>query len=291
MSAATRWITFYLVLILGLIAWGATKMLPAETASFKAVAMEKLDDMLGLGLGLANQPVAAPAPAPVKLAQAPSSRPAQMPLPEATTASTPVAKQAGTAPFPPDNYSPPGATAAAPATSPAPVAPAPAAPVLANTYPAAPPPPPAAARAPEPAPQPVPQPAMVQPPEQAKAPPRAAAGREVEMSPALRAAWAEARRAYWSQDLPAARDKYLALVKENTNEPDIAGELGNVYFTEGRYQDAAAQYYEAGMRMVRSRNPGAAGSVIGILHRLDPAQANALRQAMFDAEQNMSQAR
>lgn len=107
------------------------------------------------------------------------------------------------------------------------------------------------------------------------APPRPARS---EMSGETRATWIEARRAFWDQDIAKTEAAYLKLIKDNPDEADLPGELGNVYLAQGRVDDAADQYLEAGRRLLKASNRGRARLLVNDISRLDHAKAEQLRQ-------------
>lgn len=109
-------------------------------------------------------------------------------------------------------------------------------------------------------------------------------GRPAEVSAEVRTAWIEARRAFWNQDIAKAEAAYVKLSTENAAEADLPGELGNLYLSQGRVDDASEQYLEAGRRLLKGSNRGRAGSVVNILSRLDHAKAEQLRQEMFEQQ-------
>ncbi|MFN3075553.1 MAG: hypothetical protein ABT940_01485 [Alphaproteobacteria bacterium] len=104
-----------------------------------------------------------------------------------------------------------------------------------------------------------------------------------QMESSLRTSWVEARQAFWAQDLARAEEIYLRLVRDNADEADLPGELGNVYLVEGRVSEASDQYLEAGLRAIRAGNRARAGAVVAILARVDRAKADLLRQKLFDS--------
>lgn len=97
---------------------------------------------------------------------------------------------------------------------------------------------------------------------------------------ALREAWMTARRLFWEQEPATAEKAYQALIRDYPDEPDLPGELGNMYLNQGRWQEAAELYYEAGIRALHVSNRGQVNAVIRILRQLDPAKAEVLWQNM-----------
>ncbi len=106
---------------------------------------------------------------------------------------------------------------------------------------------------------------------------------KVPVSGELRTAWVQARRAYVGGNHAEAENLYKTLVETHPDEPDVAGELGNLYYTQGKNAEAAAMYFEAGQRMLRGRTPERAGILLGILNRLDKNKASELRKALFES--------
>ena len=116
----------------------------------------------------------------------------------------------------------------------------------------------------------------------AAAPAPAPAAAPAPVSDDLRADWMAARKAFWDGDLQAAEAKYIKLMAAHADEPDLAGELGNMYLRQGKREEAAAMFLEAGRRMLRGPYPVRANSVIAILNGLAPERADELRRDLFD---------
>ncbi|VBB69622.1 hypothetical protein RIEGSTA812A_PEG_1095 [invertebrate metagenome] len=99
-----------------------------------------------------------------------------------------------------------------------------------------------------------------------------------QLSVALHVSWVTARRLFWEQNPAIAEQAYQILIREYPDEPDLPGELGNIYWNYGRWQEAAALYHEAGLRAMRVSNSRQVGAVIRILQYLDPDRAELLWQ-------------
>ncbi len=119
---------------------------------------------------------------------------------------------------------------------------------------------------------------------QAEAAARAAAPKPLD--PALLKGLAAARNAYAQGNTAKAVAAYEALMKDFADAPDVPGELGNLYYMQGKLQDAAGNYLEAGLRLIKKGPPSRAGSMLGVLSRLDPEKAAFLRSKMFEAMRN-----
>ncbi len=106
------------------------------------------------------------------------------------------------------------------------------------------------------------------------------------LDPALLKGLAAARNAYAQGDAAKAIAAYEALMRDFADAPDVPGELGNLYYMQGKLQDAAGNYLEAGLRLIKKGPPSRAGSMLGVLTRLDPEKAAFLRRKMFEAARN-----
>ncbi len=102
------------------------------------------------------------------------------------------------------------------------------------------------------------------------------------LPPALRDDWIAARQAFWDNDANTAVTIYRRLIGAYPAEPDPAGELANILLRQGRSEDAAGLYLEAGLRIIQGPTPRRAQMVMMILGRLDPDKAEVLRKRMFD---------
>ena len=61
---------------------------------------------------------------------------------------------------------------------------------------------------------------------------------------------AKAREAYWLRDFELAEQQYHKLTQLEPDNPDGYGEMGNMYFSQGKWEEAAAAYYQAGARLL-----------------------------------------
>ena len=87
---------------------------------------------------------------------------------------------------------------------------------------------------------------------------------------------AAAREAYWLRDYDVAESKYLALTRLEPDNPDGYGELGNMYFSQGQWDQAASAYYEAGVRLVGQGLLDQAGELAAVIRGLNGGQADDL---------------
>ena len=89
-----------------------------------------------------------------------------------------------------------------------------------------------------------------------------------------------ARDAFWKGDIDEAVEKYTSLIATSGENPDFYGELGNVYYANGKWDDAANMYYEAGVRLVNQKHYGPAMHMVSLLRGLKSDKANLLDETV-----------
>lgn len=90
--------------------------------------------------------------------------------------------------------------------------------------------------------------------------------------------WIAARRAFHRREFDKSINSYEKLIASTQDNYDAYGELGNVYFNQGRIKEAAASYYDAAAVMVRLGQIERAASLIGLLGRMDTEKARELQE-------------
>lgn len=93
----------------------------------------------------------------------------------------------------------------------------------------------------------------------------------------LQALQNKARQAYMNRDFAKTEALYKSMAATNPNNVNILGELGNLYYSQRRMDDAATYYLSAGKQLIRQGNPNQAMSLIGVLQNIAPAKAQELR--------------
>ena len=94
---------------------------------------------------------------------------------------------------------------------------------------------------------------------------------------------AAAREAFWLHNYEDAEKNYRALTELEPENPDGYGELGNMYFSQGRWDEAAAEYYEAGIRLVSEGRLDAARELVNVIRGLNGKQADDLDKLISSA--------
>ena len=93
---------------------------------------------------------------------------------------------------------------------------------------------------------------------------------------------AAAREAYWLRDYATAEEKYQAMIDLDPTNPDGFGELGNMYFSQGKWELASATYFEAGKRLADEGLLEQARQLVDVLKGLQGPQAKALEKYIAD---------
>jgi hypothetical protein len=94
---------------------------------------------------------------------------------------------------------------------------------------------------------------------------------------------AAAREAFWLHNYDDAEKNYRALTELEPQDPDGYGELGNMYFSQGRWDEAAAAYYEAGTRLVSEGRLDPARELVNVIRGLNGKQADELNRLITSA--------
>lgn len=103
------------------------------------------------------------------------------------------------------------------------------------------------------------------------------------------AALMDARSAYWKREYATAESKYQELAQTQPDNPNAHGELGNVYYAQGKWKLAAASFAQAAEMLHKQGHRGRAAYLHRIIQGLDAEQASELagklRQTPGDVDQ------
>lgn len=102
-------------------------------------------------------------------------------------------------------------------------------------------------------------------------------------STGVKANWITARTSYHQRKYELSEKSYQQVIDNTEDNYDAYGELGNVYFNQGKNAQAASAYYEAAAILVRMGQRSRAESLIGLLWRLDPSKADELQKLIDSA--------
>lgn len=89
-----------------------------------------------------------------------------------------------------------------------------------------------------------------------------------------------ARELYWKNDAAGAEKAYSAITAAHPDRADAWGELGNVYFNLGRWNEAADAYYRAANLLIDQGQPQRAASMLRVLHGLDSGKGGEIEERL-----------
>lgn len=95
---------------------------------------------------------------------------------------------------------------------------------------------------------------------------------------AIRDSWIIARKSFYQRKYELSEKSYRDVINNTTDNYDAYGELGNVYFNQGKNTEAAAAYFEAASILVRKGQLSRAKSLMGLLRHLDDSKAVDLKK-------------
>jgi len=93
----------------------------------------------------------------------------------------------------------------------------------------------------------------------------------------LATALKKARESYRAGNFQQTEAQYVALGDQYPDNADVQGEIGNFYYSQRQYPNAATYYYKTGKALVTAGDTKKLGQIINILQRLAPNLAADLR--------------
>lgn len=90
----------------------------------------------------------------------------------------------------------------------------------------------------------------------------------------------QARQAYWQRHYDDAVVAYKKLLGINPENPDLYGELGNIYYAMGAWELAGDAYYQASQRLLKTGQTAQLGYLLRVIKGLNPELADKLEQDM-----------
>lgn len=100
---------------------------------------------------------------------------------------------------------------------------------------------------------------------------------------AVRESWVTARKSFYQRRYDLSEQSYQDVIANTEDNFDAYGELGNVYFNQGKNEKAAGAYFEAASIMVRKGQVRRAKSLMGFLRHLDKSKADDLQKLIDSA--------
>jgi len=95
---------------------------------------------------------------------------------------------------------------------------------------------------------------------------------------AVRENWITARKSFYQRNYELSEQSYQQVIDSTKNNYDAYGELGNVYFNQGKNKQAASSYFEAAAILVSKGQINRARSLTGLLRYLDKSKATELQK-------------
>ena len=78
----------------------------------------------------------------------------------------------------------------------------------------------------------------------------------------------KARQSFWNGKVTESEKIYLGLSALDNHDPSVYGELGNVYYAQGKWKQAGEAYYEAAIRLLEQENNGQVADQVNYLLRV-----------------------
>jgi tetratricopeptide (TPR) repeat protein len=96
----------------------------------------------------------------------------------------------------------------------------------------------------------------------------------------IRTSWIAARKSFYQRKYDESEQNYQYVIDNTEDNFDAYGELGNVYFNQGKNVQAASAYFEAAAILVRKGQVNRARSLMGLLRHLDKSKASELQKLL-----------
>ena len=90
----------------------------------------------------------------------------------------------------------------------------------------------------------------------------------------------KARQMFWNGNAQGSEKLYLDLMAVSDGDPDVYGELGNVYYAQGKWKQAGKAYYEAAIRLLELKKNDQVSYLLRVIQGLDSESANKLRDRL-----------
>jgi tetratricopeptide (TPR) repeat protein len=97
------------------------------------------------------------------------------------------------------------------------------------------------------------------------------------------------RDAFAAGDIEGSITAYKDYLKSNSNNADAHGELGNVYYLNGRYQESAQSYYDSAKLLIEQKQTDRVPALLPVIAQVNPALADELAQKMSQISAQITQ--
>ena len=96
----------------------------------------------------------------------------------------------------------------------------------------------------------------------------------------------EARKAFWAKDLAKAERLYRIMTKEDGANIHAWGELGNIYYMQSRWPEAAKAYTEVALRLIDKNDIQQATYFHGLVNQMDRTQSERINERLRSLNTN-----
>jgi tetratricopeptide (TPR) repeat protein len=104
----------------------------------------------------------------------------------------------------------------------------------------------------------------------------------------VRTSWITARKSFYQRKYDVSEKSYQDVIDNAPDNFDAYGELGNVYFNQGKNKQAAAAYFSAASIMIEKGQVNRARGLLGLLRHLDKDKADELQKLITSATSSPS---
>ncbi len=95
----------------------------------------------------------------------------------------------------------------------------------------------------------------------------------------------KARVAFTNGDFQGSLVAYKEYIAADSNNIDARGELGNVYYVSGYYQEAAQTYYDLSKMLISLKQLDQVPALLPVIGQINPGLADELMQQMSQIQQ------
>ena len=104
----------------------------------------------------------------------------------------------------------------------------------------------------------------------------------------VRTSWITARKSFYQRKYDLSEKSYQDVIDNTPDNFDAYGELGNVYFNQGKNKQAAAAYFSAASILIEKGQANRARGLLGLLRHLDKDKADELQKLITSATSSPS---
>lgn len=91
----------------------------------------------------------------------------------------------------------------------------------------------------------------------------------------------KARENFAMGDVDGSIAAYKEYVKHNSGNADARGEMGNVYYLTGKFQEAAQAYYDAAKLLIEQKQMDRVPALLPVIAQVNPNLADELSQKLY----------